>query len=78
MRESHHPPDEEGVTRSFQSDPRSLSSNDERRFRFQDIVSVNLNTRRALREIVMPEIAAQREEIAALREALKQSFTPPP
>lgn len=43
------------------------TTDDERRFRFQNIIATNLNTRRAIRELVLPVLAELREEIAALR-----------
>ena len=42
----------------------------ENRLRFLDIIATALNTRRALREIVLPELTSIREEIAALRSHL--------
>lgn len=79
LRRDHHPPDEDGV---FQSSPRNGKELSDPRYdgrtRFQDIIATNLNTRRALRELVLPAIAELHAEIAALRQALNQSLTPPP
>ena len=40
---------------------------DETRYRFQNIVSISLNTRRALREIVLPRLAVLQQEMESLR-----------
>jgi hypothetical protein len=39
----------------------------EGRVRFQDIIASNLNTRRAIRELLLPVLADMRGEIASLR-----------
>lgn len=39
----------------------------ENRFRFQDILANRLNTRRAIRELVLPVLEELRQEVAALR-----------
>ena len=44
----------------------------ENRFRFQDIISNRLNTRRALREIAMPELSKIRGDINAIQSQLNQ------
>ena len=58
---------EDGVVSVGSSAGWELSSDDERRFRFQNIIAANLNGRRALRELVLPVLAELREEVAALR-----------
>ncbi len=44
---------------------------DDGRFRFFDIMANRLNTRRAIRELILPEMQAVREEIAALRSDIR-------
>jgi hypothetical protein len=44
----------------------------EGRTRFQDIIAINLNGRRALRELVCPMVAALQGEVAALRREVAQ------
>jgi hypothetical protein len=39
----------------------------ENRFRFQDLITASLNTKRALRQLVLPVLEELRSEIAALR-----------
>ena len=72
--------DADGVTQEFTRSGQELSDwNYEGRLRFQDIIANRLNTRRALRELVVvplteihAEIAALREEVASLRQALAE------
>lgn len=40
---------------------------DDRRFRFQDILANALNSRRAIRDLVLPQLASLAAEVAALR-----------
>jgi hypothetical protein len=44
--------------------------NDEGRLRFLDIIATNLNTRRAIRELVVPKLDAMLGEIKALNERM--------
>lgn len=44
----------------------------ENRFRFQDILANRLNTRRAIRELVLPVLEDLRQEVAALRAEIAQ------
>ena len=63
--------DPDGVAREFADGGRNLSDiHNETRTRFQDIIAVNLNTRRAIRELVEPLIAETREEVGKLRAQL--------
>jgi hypothetical protein len=72
--------DADGVTQEFTRAGRELSDwNYEGRLRFQDIIANRLNTRRALRDLVVvplteihAELAALREEVASLRQALAE------
>jgi len=65
--------DPEGVAIEYADSGRQFSDvNDENRTRFQDIISVNLNTRRAIRELVLPRVAELHAEIHALREQLER------
>jgi len=60
--------DEDGVCKELMDAGKALSdSNNETRFRFQNIVSTSLNTRRALREIVLPRLAVLQQEMGSLR-----------
>jgi hypothetical protein len=60
--------DADGVTIEYCSAGRELSDGRyEGRFRFQNIIATSLNTRRAIREMVLPPIAEMRAEISALR-----------
>lgn len=75
--------DADGVTRELARAGRELSdSTYEGRFRFQDIIANRLNTRRAIRELVIAplaelhaEVTALRAEIALLRRALAEHGT---
>lgn len=68
--------DEDGVAFVFSGAGRELSDwHNESRMRFQDVIASNLNTRRALRDLILPplhdlrsEVAALRAEVAALRQ----------
>ena len=63
--------DEDGLTRVSSGAGRWLCDvRDERRFRFQDIVATNLNTRRAIRDLVLPPLEEVRREVAAMRAEL--------
>lgn len=68
--------DEDGVMREFSSAGRELSDwHNETRMRFQDIIANRLNTRRALRELVLEPIAGLRSEVAALRTEIDRLTT---
>ena len=63
--------DEEGVSGEWLGPGKELSNvQHENRFRFQNIIASRLNTRRAIREIILPELAAICQEIAAMRTQL--------
>ena len=63
--------DSDGVCRELLHDGKELRDvGNENRFRFMDIISTSLNTRRALREIVLPALEFLREDIAALQSQL--------
>ena len=54
-------------------DGKELSdAHNENRFRFQDIISNRLNTRRAIRELVIPELAKIQEDMKDMRNQLNQ------
>jgi len=58
--------DEEGVCVEWLRSGKELSDvNNDIRTRFQDIIATSINTCRALREVVLPELAALRDEVAA-------------
>ncbi|MCX5676481.1 MAG: hypothetical protein NTX87_15885 [Planctomycetota bacterium] len=60
--------DDDGVCREWLRAGQELSDpNNETRLRFQNIIATSLNTRRALREIVLPRLTALQAEIAAVR-----------
>ncbi len=70
--------DDDGVTIESMGAGKELSSSkNETRFRFQNIIATNLNTRRAIRELVLPVLAEMREEIAALRAEVAELKTRP-
>lgn len=63
--------DPDGVAREWADNGRNLSDvNNDTRTRFQDIIATNLNTRRAVRELVEPRLAETLEEIGKLRAQL--------
>lgn len=65
--------DEDGVCREFMgSYVKSFDMNDPGRLRFFDIFANRLNTRRAIREIAVPEIKALRQEVADLRKLVEE------
>ncbi len=66
--------DEDGVCDEgwYRSGKSFSDCNVENRFRFQNIISNRLNTRRAIREIVMPELAQLKEDIKAIRSQLNE------
>lgn len=58
----------DGITRVHSGAGKELSDwNNETRFRFQDIIATNLNTRRAIRELVLGPLIELRKEMAELR-----------
>lgn len=60
--------DTDGVAREFADGGRNLSDiHNETRTRFQDIIATNLNTRRAIRELVLPRLDEVSEEVSKLR-----------
>lgn len=62
--------DENGIVSEYLRNGQELHGPDERRFRFQDIIANNLNTRRAIRELVVPAMTSILEEIRELNERL--------
>jgi hypothetical protein len=71
MKRDHLRVDAVGIcNESLQPGKELANANYEERFRFQNILAISLNTRRAIREIVLPELAALHEEIAAVRSQL--------
>ncbi len=65
--------DEDGVYRKFMgSHVKSFDMTDPGRLRFFDIFANRLNTRRAIREIVIPEINLLRDEVGDLRELVQR------
>jgi hypothetical protein len=50
----------------------AFKSDDEGRFRFFDIMANRLNTRRAIRELIQPQVEVVQQELAAIREQLAQ------
>lgn len=63
--------DADGVASEWAVNGRSLSdTHNDTRTRFQDIIATNLNTRRAVRELVLPCLADTREEVCKMREQL--------
>lgn len=65
--------DEDGLCREFMgSYVKSFDMTDPGRLRFFDIFANRLNTRRAIREIAIPEINSLRDEVGDLREQVQQ------
>ena len=67
--------DEDGATTGDSRDGRELT-HVENRTRFQDIIATNLNTRRAIRELVLPVLAEMAAEVAGLRREVQQARGP--
>ena len=60
--------DEDGVSKEWLMSTKEFSDFDQSvRMRFQAVISNRLNTRRAIREMVLPELAELRKEIQTLR-----------
>ena len=78
IKSDHLKIDEDGVAFVFSGAGRELSDvENQTRMRFQNIIATNLNTRRALRELVLPSCEERHCEIAALRaepEDVKRAF----
>jgi hypothetical protein len=69
--------DQEGVCREFmQGGQEIIRSPEEARFRFMDVMANRLNMRRAVRELVQPELVAIREELATVRSLLERIAPP--
>ena len=69
LKQNHARIDPDGVARVFADAGKDLSKvHNETRTRFQDIISANLNTRRAIGKLVLPYIAEVLEEVGKLRE----------
>lgn len=65
--------DDDGVCQEWSDSGKQLSDvRNETRTRFQDIIAVNLNTRRAIREIARPHLAALQQEMKALHDQLNR------
>jgi hypothetical protein len=62
--------DPDNVCSEFSGSGSSLRGDDDRRIRFQDIVATALNTRRAIRELVLPRLSALEAEVQSLRKQL--------
>ena len=63
--------DEDGICRGWMESGKVLSdSKNENRFRFHDIISNRLNTRRTIREMVLPQISKLQEDMDGLRTQL--------
>ena len=61
--------DSDGVCQEWAQAGRELgNANYEGRLRFQDIIAANLNTRRAIRSLVVPALADIQAEVTALRQ----------
>jgi len=63
--------DPDGVAVEWAESGRDLADiHNDGRTRFQDIIAVNLNTRRAVRDLVLPRMAGLQAEVLGLREQL--------
>lgn len=68
LRKVGRPIDADGVAEAhFGSVREMVEVSDETRTRQQDLIAANLNTRRAIRSLVLPELVALHEEVADLR-----------
>ena len=64
--------DEDGVCQGFMDSGKQYSDgNCENRFRFQNIMANRLNTRRSLREIVLPGLVQLQNDMADIRKQLE-------
>ena len=71
LRREHVRIDPDGVARGFAVSGKNLSDvENESRYRFQDIIATNLNTRRSLRQLVLPLLAETLEEVGKLHARL--------
>ena len=64
--------DSDGISDRGRYDSGMSYSTSENRFRFQNIMASRLNTRRAIREIVMPEINEVQKELQEISKQLEQ------
>ncbi len=83
MKQYHARVDADGVVEESSRNGMELSDpRNETRTRFQDIIATNLNTRRAIRDLVLPALAALADDVEALRRdllaATESSRQPPP
>lgn len=63
--------DEDGITNDLMDAGKHISDwQNETRFRFQNILANRLNTRRAIRELVLPELSEVRDQVASMKEQL--------
>ncbi len=70
MKRDHLRIEDDGICMGSLQSGAWLRGDDDRRFRFQDIVANSLNARRAVRDIAAPMLAQVLEEIAAIRSQL--------
>jgi hypothetical protein len=71
MKRDHLRIEEDGICEGgLRSGAELRDCNDDRRFRFQDIIANSLNARRAVRDIALPILKELREEVAAVRSQL--------
>ncbi len=71
MKREHLKIDEDGICKEdLEAGKWLCDSMHPNRFRFQDIIANRLNMRRSIRELALPELAAIREEVAAMRSQL--------
>jgi hypothetical protein len=65
--------DQDGVCQEWLEAGKELSDiNNEGRTRFLDIISTRLNTRRAIREMVIPHLVKMESDIEELRKQIEQ------
>jgi len=68
MKRDHQKLDEDNVCREFkESFIDTFTSDNPGRFRFFDIMANRLNTRRAMRQLVLPQLESLHAELAELR-----------
>ena len=65
--------DEDGVCREWAGAGKELSDvQNESRMRFQNIIAIRLNTRRAIRELVSPQLLKLQEDVNCMRDQLDE------
>ncbi|MHB9070954.1 MAG: hypothetical protein ACYC54_11380 [Sedimentisphaerales bacterium] len=64
--------DDDGVCETFDSGMNLADIENEKRFRFQNILAIRLNTRRAIRELASPHLLKLEKDMNDIRNQLNQ------